>query len=368
MLPAWPLQAACWKNSSLHSDFGVRIDGNVNDGNVQYLIVYGDSEIKVSVDWENVTLLATTGSDENKHRPPLIDDLIDPHPYNIVNLLASVRDAISVWFNVTLDVTCYNLKAAPNQEAPAAVVKSPSRTKSTSTAAKRSASATSADVIALNSRQRQLLRNHENRSNHEQACAKRLQEGSWPALCCNEDMILIITEARGLGHDVFWPPSHPRGTKRHADVVAHDATSWTKVSPECRDPEKIFGFPQSAPDPWSTWLDVIYGGTKIQDHSNVVFSNGLLDPWAAAGVYAHDPTVEVEMGNLSLSTPETKEIVPGLYMQNISRGMIALILEYGGHHTDLMYSSEADPPSITEARRVERDYIEQWIAEWRRND
>ena len=43
---------------------------------------------------------------------------------------------------------------------------------------------------------------------------------------------------------------------------------------------------------------------------------------------------------------------------------MALILELGGHHTDLMYDDEADHASFRYARDVERSYITDWIREW----
>jgi hypothetical protein len=179
-------------------------------------------------------------------------------------------------------------------------------------------------------------------------------------------MDLIIAEARGLGRDCFWPPTHPRGTASHADVIAADGAGGSNATdPFCDDPRGHFGFPKVPPDPWATWMDTIYGGARIEDRSNVVFSNGLLDPWSAAGVYARgtmDESFEVFRSRLRASSFSP---VPGLYVQNITRGMIALVMEFGGHHTDLMYSSSRDPPSITEARRIEKDMIRQWIEEWK---
>jgi len=54
-----------------------------------------------------------------------------------------------------------------------------------------------------------------------------------------------------------------------------------------------------------------------------------------------------------------------LYVQNINdKDLVALIMEYGGHHTDLMFSSDQDPPSIRGAREIEKEYIEEWIDQW----
>ena len=53
--------------------------------------------------------------------------------------------------------------------------------------------------------------------------------------------------------------------------------------------------------------------------------------------------------------------IPGLYVQNLSASsdsdhmMIALLMEYGGHHTDLMFSNAThDPPDVTAGRRLLR--------------
>ena len=38
------------------------------------------------------------------------------------------------------------------------------------------------------------------------------------------------------------------------------------------------------PDPWAHFDTVYYGGKDLEGFSNVVFSNGNLDPWSSAGV------------------------------------------------------------------------------------
>jgi hypothetical protein len=98
----------------------------------------------------------------------------------------------------------------------------------------------------------------------------------------------------------------------------------------------------------------------------------LLDLWSAAGVYATgmDPTVPPGDNAEDGSDWSTlwQQPVPGLYVQNItdnSDSMIALVMAYGGHHTDFMFASDLDPPDIREARRIEKQYIQRWIDEWR---
>lgn len=161
-------------------------------------------------------------------------------------------------------------------------------------------------------------------------------------------MNLVITEAHGMGNDFFWPPSHPRGTKTYADIVKN------RKSAPCSDPEGIFGFSKEPYDPWSTWLETYYGeGSNMEGHSNIIFSNGLLDPWSAGGVYAESPW-------------DSNSPYNGPSIQNITENdIIALIIEYGGHHTDLMYSSKSDPDCVTRARQVIKGYLIKWIANFK---
>jgi len=339
-LPAWPLQSACWQNSSLHQDFGISFRGNLSD--VRYQIVFDDNnDTLIAVDWDNAT--AT---------PESLDRLVSSDA--VAALLTNVRDAVSVWFNVTLDKSCYNLTVAPNTASETVSVpplQAPAPTLRTS-------------FISTNDA-RGLMQATTTSSNSTEVCLEKMREGSWPALCCNEEMNLIITEASGLGQDMFWPPSHPRGTWQYSDTIPKNRTNIT--DPYCQDPDGFFGYPKDSPDPWSTLYDFYYGGTRIESHSNIVFSNGLLDPWSAAGVYAkgRDPTTPNGLKALKNDTEIVD--VPGLYIQNItdSAGLVAVIMEYGGHHTDLMYSSWHDPPCITAARDVEERFIRKWIQEWR---
>ena len=330
-LPPWPLQAACWKHSRLHEDFGIQIDGDVS--NVRYKIQYGDSDLEIRVDWDRATASSSWNAKIASSQ-------------TISNLLTSVRDAVSVWFNVSHNVPCYKLEDAPNRD----------------DAGGSSHDASPPESVVLSTGRRTIATDwsrDDDQRNRTELCRDGMRAGSWPSLCCNEEMILIITEARGLGKDCFWPPTHPRGTASHADVIAADGTDNDNDA-FCADPTGIYGFPQSPSDPWATWMDTVYGGRRIGSHSNIVFSNGLLDPWSAAGVYASRV-----VGGSSTLADVTSSPVPGLHVQNLSRGMLAVVMEYGGHHTDLMYGSVHDPPSITEARRVEKRAVLEWLDEWR---
>ena len=55
--------------------------------------------------------------------------------------------------------------------------------------------------------------------------------------------------------------------------------------------------------------------------SNIIFSNGVIDPWAAGGV-----------------------------LKNVSDDSIALVIPKAAHHLDLRPPNPLDPPEVTQAR------------------
>ncbi|CAK0734809.1 hypothetical protein CVIRNUC_000484 [Coccomyxa viridis] len=86
--------------------------------------------------------------------------------------------------------------------------------------------------------------------------------------------------------------------------------------------------------PRPMWATVEWGGKRIETASNIVFSNGLFDPWHGGGV-----------------------------LRNLSDSLVAVIIPEGAHHIDLMFSNELDPPSVKQARAFQLDNIRKWIAE-----
>jgi lysosomal Pro-X carboxypeptidase len=73
--------------------------------------------------------------------------------------------------------------------------------------------------------------------------------------------------------------------------------------------------------------------------SNIIFSNGQLDPWSAGGVRVNLTTWDLT---------RTK----------------ALFIADAAHHLDLRLPNLADPASVTEARSFETDTIKLWISDW----
>ncbi|KAG7163122.1 Lysosomal Pro-X carboxypeptidase-like [Homarus americanus] len=97
---------------------------------------------------------------------------------------------------------------------------------------------------------------------------------------------------------------------------------------KCYESWNIYPRPLMAP--------MIYGGKDISAASNIVFSNGLLDPWSTGGV-----------------------------MWNVSDSVVSIIIPEGAHHLDLRSSNPDDPQSVIDARILEKKYISTWIESYK---
>jgi hypothetical protein len=350
-LPAWPMQDACWKSSNLNKDWNVRFSGSLED--VRYRIDYGDSGIQLDVDWDTVTLVVDNSTYDSSSATNVVDI---EESNDVVGLLTSVRDAVSIWYNITKDVTCYNIsQVAPNTKM---------RKKVTPLSSSIPTKGRINDLHVYSSLSRQT---DEAASNLEidpvEICHEMMVEvGSWTPLCCNDEMNLVITTAHGLGHDFFWPPSLPRSIRTYQDMIRNQTFE------PCSDPYGIYGYSKEPYEPLSTWLDTYYGGISMKGHSNIIFSNGLLDPWSAGGVFK-DNNNDDYWGSSSLlesaTATRTSSSADRASIQNITENdVIALIIPFGGHHTDLMYKSESDPDCVTEGRQIEEEFIARWIRNW----
>ncbi|KDP43937.1 hypothetical protein JCGZ_05404 [Jatropha curcas] len=88
------------------------------------------------------------------------------------------------------------------------------------------------------------------------------------------------------------------------------------------------------------WVTTEFGGHDIKTvlgnfASNIIFSNGLRDPWSSGGV-----------------------------LEDISDSVVAIHTEYGAHCADLFPSSPDDPVWLVEQREKEVKIIAVWIAEY----
>ncbi|KAL6558228.1 hypothetical protein OROMI_018578 [Orobanche minor] len=92
--------------------------------------------------------------------------------------------------------------------------------------------------------------------------------------------------------------------------------------------------------PREHWITTEFGGTNIEHvlkrfGSNIIFSNGLQDPWSRGSV-----------------------------LKNISASIVALVAEKGAHHTDLRPATKDDPDWLIQHREQEVEIIKKWISDY----
>lgn len=75
-----------------------------------------------------------------------------------------------------------------------------------------------------------------------------------------------------------------------------------------------------------------YGGKELVSASNIVFSNGLLDPWSSGGV-----------------------------LSNVTRKVVAVVIPDGAHHFDLRAANDLDTESVRMARQFHVHEIRKWL-------
>lgn len=133
-----------------------------------------------------------------------------------------------------------------------------------------------------------------------------LDDIAWDYQACTEMVMPMSTD--GV-NDMFWP-----------------------------SPWNLTDFQQGCQKRWggaitrATWAILQFGGRDIGAGSNIVFSNGLLDPWHGG----------------SILKPPGADIV-------------VLNINGAPHHFDLRSSNPDDPPSVVAARQVEVDNIWYWV-------
>lgn len=77
-----------------------------------------------------------------------------------------------------------------------------------------------------------------------------------------------------------------------------------------------------------------YGGGRLVGANNIIFTNGLLDPWSGGGVFYPPPG---------------------------SREVFTFILPEGAHHLDLRATEPGDPASVIDLRRQYVTIFKKWI-------
>lgn len=135
-------------------------------------------------------------------------------------------------------------------------------------------------------------------------------DGIWDYQWCTETLPQETYFATDGVQDMFW----------NAPV------NKTFVQERC---QKLWGV-----QPRPEWIVESYGvQSQLRYASNIVFSNGLYDPWSSAGV-----------------------------LKNISDSVVAILIPEGGHHLDLFFSNSEDPESVRFARAFELAQISKWIS------
>uniref|UniRef100_A0A2P2QNH3 Serine carboxypeptidase S28 family protein n=1 Tax=Rhizophora mucronata TaxID=61149 RepID=A0A2P2QNH3_RHIMU len=119
-------------------------------------------------------------------------------------------------------------------------------------------------------------------------------------------------------------------------------------SRECMFPQFNFDYKEFAKQcmedygatPRPHWITTEFGGKRItqvlrRSGSNIIFSNGMQDPWSRGGV-----------------------------LKNISSSIIALVTEKGAHHVDLRAATKDDPDWLVQLRRQEVEILHKWINQY----
>ncbi|OAY68101.1 Lysosomal Pro-X carboxypeptidase [Ananas comosus] len=139
----------------------------------------------------------------------------------------------------------------------------------------------------------------------------------WDWQSCSE----LLLAVGGVSNSSMFPPSRYNFTEQVAD---------------CQESNE--GIP-----PKPHWITTEFGGFDIKRTlkrfgSNIIFFNGLRDPWSGGGV-----------------------------LESLSESLIAIAAHKGAHHVDLRFSTNEDPKWLTEIREKEVQIIKKWLTEYYRD-
>lgn len=297
-LPAWPLRVMC---EPIGDNFGIQISGNTTA--VQFTVSAGN-KVEVYVDW-----------DQTKNNGYSLDSLKGTY---VVKLLTVVAEGVQIWYNVSGNLpACIDWdQTAPNSLQSFVGMRNnlPQKVKS-----------------FLSEAETSILVDNQQTDKCTFPSSEFDASMGWFALTCNEGLNLINWWAQGVGNDLYWPPNQKLNYSLESLVPSSMLYCSTLNSLGLKGtPEKV--------DTWSIWDDNVYGGTRLKYATNIVFSNGNLDPWYPAGVSSELL--------LSIGTDST---------------VVSILIDQGGHHVDLFEATEEDPDSVINAREVEEAHIREWI-------
>ena len=138
-------------------------------------------------------------------------------------------------------------------------------------------------------------------------------DSTWDYMVCSEGIIneQPYFNAVGPPNDMFWA----QPVWDHARMDAHCRSAYNLTT--------RYG-----------WLNTTYGAGNVGQHTNIVFANGLLDPWHSGGI-----------------------------LWNVSETVRAYIIPEGAHHLDLLFTVPQDPPGVAFVRSEEARHIRLWLSQ-----
>ncbi|KAJ6406726.1 hypothetical protein OIU84_010270 [Salix udensis] len=124
----------------------------------------------------------------------------------------------------------------------------------------------------------------------------------------------------------------PTSGNNEDSIFAASTWSYEDRAASC---EAYFGV-----EPRPSWITTEFGGHDIKRvlkrfGSNIIFFNGLRDPWSGGGV-----------------------------LENISSSIVAIVAEQGAHHVDLRFATSEDPKWLRDVRKREVNIIAKWLSEY----
>ena len=305
-LPPWAMQVMC---EPLGKDFDVRITGNTSA--VDFTVVTGG--VEVHADWDKTSNNNYAQSDVTASGAP--------------QLLAAVAQAIQVWYNVSGDMpACIDWQQQASQRVSLTSERELPQY-SLSRHARRAVRSGSAQVSSATETVPEVITpaGSSTSSNTCTLSPSSFDAGTaWNALVCNEGINLVNWWAQGVGNDLYWPPNQSK------DASYEEMVSGSLAYCPYLRGLGLYGLPEKGDD-WSFWLDTAYGGTRLEYASNIVYSQGNLDPWSPAGVRTDPSTAAAAAKPRVLSRDGS---------------VSSVLIDMGGHHLDLFWPTDQDPDSV----------------------
>ncbi|KAH9635749.1 hypothetical protein HF086_013857 [Spodoptera exigua] len=112
------------------------------------------------------------------------------------------------------------------------------------------------------------------------------------------------------------------------DMFEPEPWNFTKFADACHKKYNVY--------PRVEMARLEYGGNRLQASSNIVFSNGLRDPWTGGGI-----------------------------LDSLNDSVRAVVIVDAAHHLDLMPSNPSDPEPVKIARNIHKQHISRWIQEFK---